>query len=355
MPMSKLLLAPVLLVLLAGCQSQRRSRAPIGVTSEVEHIEEEAAPANAGARPAANVVEQRRRGFSGLFTANGEKLDADTLLTHLAAADAVCIGEEHDSLDDHFAQLAVVEGLLERRPMRGFSLGLGLEMVRTKFGRAIEAYARGSGTLLDLERSTSFSTEWGFPIEYYAPLFDEARATGSDLIPLGVDRQLTHEVAKKGFAALPPERARQLPEIDAESARHREIFDELMKGHPEPHGSEPGGERPPGQADTAELHERLYEAQLVWDESMAERAAAYLRDRAPSGKLVIIAGAAHCHYSAIPARLERRGFETVSVLPMHDDEPGAEDSDEKPARQAHVQTRELLAGDYDYHLVLDAR
>lgn len=346
--MSKLPLLPALLVALAGCQSQRRSEAPIGSTSEVEHIEEESAPESATERPPANVVEARRRGFSGLFTESGQELDADTLLTHLAAADAICIGERHDSVDDHFAELAIVEGLLERRPMRGFSLGLGFEMVRIEFQRSLSAYARGSGTLLDLEKGIEFSTEWGFPIEYYAPLFDEARATGSDLIPLGVDREFTHEVAKKGLTGLSPERARQLPpEIDATSARHREIFDELMKGHPH-------GEEPVGESDTSELHERLYQAQLVWDESMADRAAAYLRDRAPNGKLVIIAGRGHCHYTAIPARLERRGFETISVLPVHaGDEP--QRGDAPSASEAHGEKRELLEGDYDYHLVLDAK
>jgi hypothetical protein len=60
--------------------------------------------------------------------------------------------------------------------------------------------------------------------------------------------------------------------------------------------------------------ENFVEAQLIWDESMAERAARYL-DAHPGRRLVVLAGDGHVTRSGIPARLGRRsGVEAVNLL-----------------------------------------
>ncbi len=52
--------------------------------------------------------------------------------------------------------------------------------------------------------------------------------------------------------------------------------------------------------------ERFIDVQLLWDESMAERAAEWLRQR-PGSRMVILAGTGHVMYgSGIPNRLKRR-------------------------------------------------
>jgi uncharacterized iron-regulated protein len=52
--------------------------------------------------------------------------------------------------------------------------------------------------------------------------------------------------------------------------------------------------------------DNFYAAQVVWDETMAENAAHWVAERAPSRQLVVLAGSAHCEHEAIPARIERR-------------------------------------------------
>ena len=68
--------------------------------------------------------------------------------------------------------------------------------------------------------------------------------------------------------------------------RHRARFDDLMKDHP----------------DTGGSLDNLYAAQVLWDETMANTAANWLRERYPARQLVILAGSAHCDRSAIPSR-----------------------------------------------------
>jgi membrane-associated protease RseP (regulator of RpoE activity) len=73
--------------------------------------------------------------------------------------------------------------------------------------------------------------------------------------------------------------------------------------------------------------ENFLEAQLIWDESMAERAARYLEAH-PDRYLVVLAGDGHVTRSGIPARFSRRsGVEAVNVLQGEPKEVAPEDAD----------------------------
>jgi aminopeptidase N len=104
-----------------------------------------------------------------------------------------------------------------------------------------------------------------------------------------VARQISRTVAKGGIEGLPVEQREALPELDMGVQEHRALFDEAMKDHP----------------DVKDI-EKYYQVQVIWDEAMAERSVSYLADRSPARKMVILAGQAHCHRSAIPARMKRR-------------------------------------------------
>jgi hypothetical protein len=64
-----------------------------------------------------------------------------------------------------------------------------------------------------------------------------------------------------------------------DNARHR-------NGHGQGHGQGHGG--------AAAGAERFYTAQVIWDETMAESAAAWLDAEEPR-RIVIVAGNGHCH------------------------------------------------------------
>ena len=71
-------------------------------------------------------------------------------------------------------------------------------------------------------------------------------------------------------------------------------------------------EEHPGVKPDAFNH--FVEAQLVWDEGMAESAAAYLEAN-PGRRMVILAGAGHIEYgSGIPKRLERRTKVSYAIV-----------------------------------------
>lgn len=279
--------------------------------------------------PSEDVVLQAARPFSGYRPVDEKKFDEESLLTFLASADAVCVGERHDQPLDHYAQLRIVQGFAERRALRGFELGVGLEMVRQADQPALDAYLEGRLDDEEFEQAANWSAEWGFPIQYYRPTLQVVRDERAGLVALGVARPLTREVAENGVDALPEQRRRQVPELDHGSKEHRQLFESLMSGHP----------MPAGKLDN------YYEAQLIWDEKMAEEAGHWLIARQPGRKLVILAGTAHCHRSAIPARLSRRtGLTVVSILPVDGGAP-------RPLVEQPSSSEDKMLAGYDYQMV----
>ena len=69
--------------------------------------------------------------------------------------------------------------------------------------------------------------------------------------------------------------------------------------------------------------DRIYTVQVIWDETMADTAATWLKAHA-DGHLVILAGGGHCHDSAIVNRIKRRGIDkVVSIRSVIDDKEGS--------------------------------
>lgn len=298
-------------------------------TAGLEGLEEEKQGSPAVPPPAEDAVPKAARSFSGYRALDGKSFSDEEFITFLASADAVCVGERHDQVLDHYAELRLLQGLGARREFRGFELGLAMEMVRSADQPTLTAYEQLKMGDAEFEEATEWETAWGYPIQYYRPQLRFAADHGVQLLGLGVERELTKTVAEGGIASLDQNQTRTLPEIDGEDKEHRELFDALMEGHP----------MKPGAA------ENYYAAQLIWDEQMAEVSAHWLGERAPGRKLLIFAGGAHCHRSAIPARIARRtGVTVVSVLPVEGGAP-------RRVPETPATVEEKLAAGFDYQMV----
>ena len=321
----------VLLAAAGGCaRHSHDAKSVIGVTTEAEFEETDDAPQAKVEEepPPEDVIHRAARPFSGYRVEDQLAMSDEEMLTRLASADAICVGERHDQPLDHYAQYRALSGFLERRKMRGFELAIGMEMVRSENQSLLTAYQTGSLTDDAFEDASRWKQQWGFPIQYYRPQMRLALHHQVEMLALGVDRELTRQVATGGIESLDDESWQKLPEIDADNREHRQLFDELMAGHPQ------------DESGKSSL-DNYYSAQLIWDEAMAEKSASWLKSRAPARKLIIFAGVAHCHRSAIPSRIERRGaLEVVSLLPV----PGGE------VKKATGEDAHLVEG-YDYQMV----
>jgi uncharacterized iron-regulated protein len=227
------------------------------------------------------------------------------ILAALEDKRVVYIGESHDEYAHHLTQLEIIRHLHGVDPQ----LAIGVEFFQQPFQPALDAYAAGGIDERDMLRATEYFKRWGYDYRLYAPIVRYARDNGLPLIALNASRELVDQVRKSGIDGVEGEDRAALPDgIDrgdtAYEQRLKTIFD--LHAH---HG---GGD-----------FSRFLDVQLLWDESMAQRAADFLREH-PRHRLVVLAGSGHLAFgSGIPGRVNRRV--PVDSAIVINDWPGAID------------------------------
>jgi uncharacterized iron-regulated protein len=215
-------------------------------------------------------------------------LTPSTLADRLAEARVVFVGEMHTRYGDHLNQLEIIRQLYERDP----NLAIGVEYLQRRFQPEVDDYIAGRSSEQEFLRATQYYVGWGYDYRLYAPIFRFAREHAIPVRALNVPSSLPRAVAKVGIDGLSEAQRVGLPrEIEPAGDAYRDRLRAAFGAH---------GEAEPGS------FEHFVEAQLVWDEGMAESAADYLGTN-PGRRMVILAGAGHLEFSAgIPERLHRR-------------------------------------------------
>lgn len=242
----------------------------------------------------------------------GRFTDFAALLSASADADALFLGEFHNDPGTHRLQLAILQGLSQRR---NDTLVLAMEMFERDAQPALDGYLRGEiAESAFLERSRP----WPNYASDYRPMVEFAKANGWPVVAGNVPRRIASIVARRGLAALD-----SLPEGDrgfvaaAHSCPRDEYwrrFREVM-GDMSSHGMQLSAE----QVET--MAWRSYEAQCVKDEAMGEAVAAAI---ARHGTLVVHPnGAFHSDFAlGTVERTQRRAPDArllvVSFVPVPD-------------------------------------
>ncbi len=221
-----------------------------------------------------------------LHLATGRFLAEPEALDYLARFPVVYIGESHDSVDDHTVQLTVLKAMEERFPGQ---VALGLEMLQRPFQAEANAFARGQMSEKDFQRI--WQKNWS-DFLYYRDILLFVRERRIPLIALNADKTMRQAVREHPVAALAPEAAKDLPEMDFQDPYHRAYAEAIFGGHMK------GAQDP----------DAFYRVQVLWDETMAQTAAEYLKSPEGQGRrLVVLAGGNHVRYGfGIPRRLFRR-------------------------------------------------
>jgi uncharacterized iron-regulated protein len=238
-----------------------------------------------------------------------ERLDFEALVAKLTEKRVVMIGESHDRYDHHLNQLELVCRLHQRHA----NLAIGLEFFQQSFQGPLDAYLDLRIDTPEMLVQTEYYDRWQFDYRLYAPILEFARARGIPLVALNAPREISSKVAQEGILGLSETERAQFPaQLERDLPGYRERLQAVFDEHPEiQHMS----------------FENFVEAQLIWDESMAERAARYL-DAHPNRHLVVLAGDGHVTRSGIPARFTRRsGVEAVNLLQGEPKEIAPEDAD----------------------------
>jgi uncharacterized iron-regulated protein len=227
------------------------------------------------------------------------------IIAELAKADIVYLGETHDSLEDHQAQLEIIKALHQKNP----NLAIGMEMFQRPFQSVLDKYIAGEINERQLKEQSEYEERWGFDWQYYAPILQFAKANRLSLLALNTPVEITTKVSTQGLDSLTKDELSQIPsisEIRTDNRDYRQMLQAVYQQHM--HGAH-------GNSDD---FEDFFTTQVLWDETMAETIAKYAQKN-PRDRQIVLAGVGHIIYGyGIPDRVARRlqgkSFQQKSVL-----------------------------------------
>lgn len=238
-------------------------------------------------------------------------LDFETLVSRLSGSDLVFVGEQHDDPGTHRMELALLEGLARRRD----SVVLALEMFERDVQPLLDNYLRGGASEEELLKA---GRPWKNYASDYRPLVELARARGWPVVASNVPRPLASLVGRAGLPALDTlaaESRSQVAEALAcpEDGYYKKFV--AVMGDMASHGPAPAS----GEAPKVRVG-RMYQAQCIKDETMAESVARVWRP----GRLVVhYNGSFHSDFRLGTAeRAQRRApnarMVVVTAVPVKD-------------------------------------
>ena len=213
-----------------------------------------------GARGEARLVE----------TPDQRSVRLEDAVADLASADVIFLGELHDNTEGHAVQLALTRAIADARG----SLILSMEMLERDAQRRLDLYLDG---VLSEEEFLAGTRQWGNYARHYRGAVELARERGFRVVAGNVYRPIASRVARKGLAAGigDPWAART---VDVSDGEYKRRFLEVMsQGHGGAGGADPD----------AALLERVFAAQCIKDDTMAESIALALADAGEPAPIVV--------------------------------------------------------------------
>ena len=213
-------------------------------------------------------------------TADGAVLAWPALLDRLAKADVVFLGETHIDDTTHRTELAVLEGLLARKPGK---VVLSMEMFERDVQPVLDDYLQGR---IDEAAFLQRSRPWGNYSEDYRPLVEACKKAVIPVVAANFPAALRRKLGmggKDALAQLTDEERRWMPAaIHPASDKYWERVDRATRGHM-------------GGGGAASAEERLYDGQNLWDNAMGAAVADAFA--AHAGSVVLhVAGGFHVAY-----------------------------------------------------------
>jgi uncharacterized iron-regulated protein len=252
--------------------------------------------------PPANPVELRIGDV--VETANGNVISMDELTGRLSKVSVVYVGETHTSTEDHRIQLAVLEKLTQA----GRCVELGMEMFPANTQTILDRYIRGEMSEQDFLKEAGWDDVWRFPYSLYRDLVNWQKERHRGIVGLNAPDDVVKKIAHNGLDSLTAdERSQVAREFHLEDPANRERIRKEYTEHEKL-----------GIKD----FESFFEAQLAWEETMAQT----LAQRLPTGPgCIIVVAIGKGHISGrlgVPylARL-RKPHEYTTVAPVPIDYP----------------------------------
>ena len=248
-------------------------------------------------------VEASARGIQTVLSGDPAALDLSTLkklsavIERLAPKKIIYVGETHDKFSHHQVQLQVLQSLYRQNP----KIAVGMEMFQRPFQNALDDYIAGAIDERAFLKRSEYFKRWDVDYNLYKPILDFARGEKIPVVALNLRREIVDKVAKGGIDSLSKEEKQEIPrELDFSDEAYRARLQEIFQAHQDSQGKN---------------FVFFHQAQILWDESMAESIDRFLKKH-PDFRMVVLSGVGHLQFgSGIPKRAFRRnGFGYAIVL-----------------------------------------
>lgn len=272
----------------------------------------------------------------------GDEVSDDDVLSDLATAGVVYVGEYHALPRHHEIQFWLLQELFRR----GVPLVLCLEQLESVDQPAIDRYGRKEIDFATLAREIDWAKKWR-NYESYRELCEFARQHRVPIRALNAPAELIRAVNRSGgVAQLSPEQRQQLPaEIVLDDPAYERLLNLELAVH--------------AAMDPARLRP-VFEAQVARDEAMAANIVAARRagGASPPRVAFVVLGAAHMRFGlGTAARVRRREPGIVERLVLMSESgqlqlSAAENAGERDVTIAHGDFRRIERPPADYLRVL---
>lgn len=234
---------------------------------------------------------------SQIWDSQGNLSSPEDLLRSLKTHGVIILGENHGLKTHQDQHLMILNALKES----GRSVHVGLEFFSYPYQNQVDSYRLGNLNEADFLKSV----EWGgTPYEFYRSQSQfPDYSLGERTWALNAPRALTSQIAKVGIAQLSPELSAFIPpDFAVGRESYKERFLKIIGDH----------------VKDPVKQQYYFEAQSVWDDTMAWRIQTF-RKQYPTAVLVVIVGEFHVQYGGgLPSRLKNRGIKDALVISQVD-------------------------------------
>jgi uncharacterized iron-regulated protein len=202
-------------------------------------------------------------------TATGNLITMDELMEKLSKVCVVYAGETHTNPEDHKIQLQV----LRKLSGGGRCVELGMEMFPAEAQPILDLYIDGRMSEKDFLKEVGWKEVWGFPYALYRDLIDWQKQHRIQVLGLNAPNKIVKKIAHSGLDSLSPEERSQVAgRFHLDDPANRKRIHEAYSEH---------------QRGKIKNFESFFEAQLAWEETMAQTIAERLRQQ--SGCIIVVA------------------------------------------------------------------
>lgn len=227
----------------------------------------------------------------------GEVIPFGTFIDRISSKELIFVGEVHDNPEHHLIQVQILQALMAKAE----HIDLAMEFFQHPDQTALDRYIQGETEEEEFLKEVGWKKGWGFDYSFYRPLMMLARQNGSRVLAINAPKEIVKKVAQNGLESLDQSERDQIArEIGLNNEAHRDYLREIYEQHA--HGS-------------LKQFEYFYEAQCVWEDTMAQNIADFLIKE--KGKMIVFAGNGHIvNKFGIPDRtITRHPVSMVTIMP----------------------------------------